>query len=243
MSQFQMPDDSQKAEFVKNNFDIIAEKYDKFNDLSSLYMHRHWKNQVIELIKEYTHPNFQAMDLCCGTGDISYRILEKTQAEKVYCVDFSDKMLSIAKQRLKGFPNVEIVPGDATKLSQFQTKSIDVVTVGFGLRNVDNIEAALSEIHRVLKPGGIFINLDVGKVSNGLIKPFADLYFFKIVPILGYMVWGQKNEMFDYLPASSVKYPEQKRLKDLLFEKGFMDVKYKEYVFGNVALHYGFKPD
>ncbi len=243
MSNFKLPESSQRADFVKNNFDAISKKYDLFNDINSFYMHRMWKNDIVKLINKHSYSHFSCLDLCCGTGDISLKILKKTKVEKLYAIDFSENMLSIAKEKLSSFKNCELQIGDATNLKNFKHKSFDVVTMGFGLRNVDSIEATLLEVHRVLKPGGIFINLDVGKVFNPLIKPFAYLYFFKIVPLIGYMIWGGKNEMFDYLPVSSIEYPDQRKLKDMLFEKGFVNVKYSEYVFGNAVLHHAYKPD
>lgn len=242
MTDFQMPDTNQKAEFVRTNFDVIASKYDLFNDLNSFYLHRVWKNSIIQLIlNSFPKKNLECLDLCCGTGDISVRLTEVDLVTKVYSVDFSDKMLDVARQRLEGISKSKCEIGDATNLKNFPDASFDVVTVGFGLRNVDNLDKALSEIFRVLKPGGIFVNLDVGKVKNPIIRIFADFYFFKIVPLLGYLIWGAKNDMFDYLPVSSLSYPDQDNLKSMIEKAKFQNVEYKNFVFGNVALHWGRK--
>ena len=242
MTDFQMPDTNKKAEFVRTNFDVIASKYDLFNDLNSFYLHRYWKNSIIQLIlNSFPKKNLECLDLCCGTGDISVRLTEVDLVTKVYSVDFSDKMLDVARQRLEGISKSKLQIGDATNLKNFPDASFDVVTVGFGLRNVDNLAKALSEIFRVLKPGGIFVNLDVGKVKNPIIRIFADFYFFKIVPLLGYLIWGAKNDMFDYLPVSSLSYPDQDNLKSMIEEAKFQNVEYKNFVFGNVALHWGRK--
>ena len=242
MTDFQMPDTNKKAEFVRTNFDVIASKYDLFNDLNSFYLHRVWKNSIIQLIlNSFPKKNLECLDLCCGTGDISVRLTEVDLVTKVYSVDFSDKMLDVARQRLEGISKSKCEIGDATNLKNFPDASFDVVTVGFGLRNVDNLAKALSEIFRVLKPGGIFVNLDVGKVKNPIIRIFADFYFFKIVPLLGYLIWGAKNDMFDYLPVSSLSYPDQDNLKSMIEKAKFQNVEYKNFVFGNVALHWGRK--
>jgi demethylmenaquinone methyltransferase/2-methoxy-6-polyprenyl-1,4-benzoquinol methylase len=242
MTEFQMPDTNKKAEFVRTNFDVIASKYDLFNDLNSFYLHRVWKNSIIQLIlNSFPKKNLECLDLCCGTGDISVRLTEVDLVTKVYSVDFSDKMLDVARQRLEGISKSKCEIGDATNLKNFPDASFDVVTVGFGLRNVDNLAKALSEIFRVLKPGGIFVNLDVGKVKNPIIRIFADFYFFKIVPLLGYLIWGAKNDMFDYLPVSSLSYPDQDNLKSMIEKAKFQNVEYKNFVFGNVALHWGRK--
>jgi demethylmenaquinone methyltransferase/2-methoxy-6-polyprenyl-1,4-benzoquinol methylase len=242
MPQFEMPSQESKAEFVKTNFDIISSKYDLFNDLNSFYMHRLWKNSVIELIKKnFSHKDLDCMDLCCGTGDISVRLADMPEVKKLYAVDFSEKMISYARERLKSNPKAIVEIGDATNLSKYPTESLDVLTIGFGLRNVDKLELTLKEVNRVLKKGGLFINLDVGKVKNPLIRFFADFYFFKIVPIFGYLIWGKKNDMFDYLPVSSLYYPNQEELVVKIQNADFEKVNFKNFVFGNVALHWGFK--
>ncbi|MBK8394886.1 MAG: ubiquinone/menaquinone biosynthesis methyltransferase [Leptospiraceae bacterium] len=242
MTEFKMPDTQVKAEFVRTNFDVIASKYDLFNDLNSFFLHRHWKNSIISLIKKtFPNTNLDCLDLCCGTGDISIRLTNLNLSKEVYSVDFSEKMLKVARQRLQNISKSKVEIGDATNLKNLASNKFDVVTVGFGLRNVDNLEKSLSEIYRVLKPGGLFINLDVGKVKNPVIRFFADFYFFRIVPLLGYIIWGAKNDMFDYLPVSSLSYPDQDSLERLIKKSNFQNVSYKNFVFGNVAMHWGRK--
>ena len=235
--------EEKKSEYVQTNFNQIAGKYDLFNDMNSFFLHRIWKNSIIkEIRKNGKSENLQCLDLCCGTGDISLRLIEMKESSKVYSVDFSENMLSIAKKRLERYPKSTVQFGDATNLQEFKNDSFDAVTIGFGLRNVNQLEKTLSEVYRILKPGGIFINLDVGKVKNPIIRIFADFYFFKIVPIMGYMIWGGKNEMFDYLPVSSLKYPGQDDLKQIMQNNRFQNVLYKDFVFGNVTMHRGIKP-
>ncbi len=242
MTDFKMPEAQVKAEFVRTNFDVIASKYDLFNDLNSFFLHRYWKNSIIQLIQNsFPKKNLDCMDLCCGTGDISIRLTEMEIASKVYSVDFSENMLNVARERLTGISKSKLEIGDATNLKNFSDASFDVVTVGFGLRNVDNLPSALAEIFRILKPGGLFINLDVGKVKNPFIRFFADFYFFRIVPLMGYIIWGAKNDMFDYLPVSSLSYPDQDNLKSMIEKAKFQNVEYKNFVFGNVAMHWGRK--
>lgn len=236
--------EEKKSEYVQTNFNKIAEKYDLFNDLNSFFLHRIWKNSIIsEIRKNSKKENLQCLDLCCGTGDISLRLAEMKESSKVFSVDFSENMLSIARKRLEKNPKSTVQFGDATDLKEFSSASFDAVTIGFGLRNVNQLEKTLSEVFRILKPGGIFINLDVGKVKNPIIRVFADFYFFKIVPILGYLIWGGKNEMFDYLPVSSLKYPGQEELKTIMQKNSFRNVEYRDFVFGNVTMHTGVKPE
>lgn len=243
MSKFQMPSSATKAEYVKKNFDIISRKYDLFNDLNSFFLHRVWKNEIIKCIrKNFPNQDVTCLDLCCGTGDITIRISQLPNINKVYGVDFSENMLSIAKNRKQANSKIEFQIGDATNLENFANDSLDVVTIGFGLRNVNDMSKTLREIHRVLKKGGLFLNLDVGKVNNPVIRVFANFYFFKIVPLIGYLLWGGKNEMFNYLPESSLYYPNQEELKQILEQHGFQNVSYKNFVFGNAVLHVAWKP-
>lgn len=234
---YKLPEIHEKAEYVQKNFNAIAARYDLFNDLNSFFLHRRWKSFQVKQLESLGKNELQCLDLCCGTGDIALRLADSGQAGKVYGVDFSEDMLGVARHKLAGRDNVVLEQGDATDLGRFKKNSLDVVTIGFGLRNVNDIDKCISEIHRVLKPGGLFLNLDVGKVNNPFIRFFANFYFFKIVPLMGYLIWGGKNEMFDYLPASSVKYPGQEELKAILLRHGFSSVSYKNFVFGNAVLH------
>ncbi|WP_155119637.1 ubiquinone/menaquinone biosynthesis methyltransferase [Leptospira weilii] len=240
MSEFRMPRTDSKAGFVRENFNKIAMKYDRFNDWNSFLLHRVWKNRLVREVEKNLSGRLYVMDLCCGTGDISVRLENSRSIEHVTCVDFSENMLAIAKTRLgkqaeTGRVRFEI--GDATQLVNFQNSQFDAVSIGFGLRNVDDLSKAIGEILRVLKPGGLFLNLDVGKVKNPWVRRLADFYFFKVVPILGYILWGGKNEMFDYLPVSSLTYPDQETLKSILEQQGFQEVRFQNFVFGNAVLH------
>lgn len=245
MTAFQMPSREAKADFVRENFDQIAAKYDRFNDWNSFYLHRLWKNRLVREIEQETEGPIRVLDLCCGTGDISVRLEKSSRVDSLLSLDFSPKMLEIAKNRLAGPAikgRVKLEIGDATKLNGVATESLDAVSVGFGLRNVNDLDKAISEIYRVLKPGGVFANLDVGKVKNPLLRFFADFYFFRIVPLFGYILWGGRNDMFDYLPVSSLSYPDQDILKGRMENAGFQNVRYVNFVFGNAVLHIAKKP-
>jgi demethylmenaquinone methyltransferase/2-methoxy-6-polyprenyl-1,4-benzoquinol methylase len=237
MDQYQLPTPEKKPEYVKSNFDHIAKAYDQFNDWNSFFLHRKWKNWIItQAIKE--NPNAKiALDLCCGTGDITLRLSKVSGLEEVTGLDFSENMLSFAKQKIGESSRIKLVIGDAMNLKNFNDSSIDLVTMGFGLRNVSDLQKCLYEIKRVLKPGGIFINLDVGRVRPFFLKWFADFYFFKMVPVFGYLIYGKKHEMFDYLPHSSTTYPDQETLQKTMYEIGFLNVRFQNFVFGNAVGH------
>ncbi|TGM06431.1 ubiquinone/menaquinone biosynthesis methyltransferase [Leptospira jelokensis] len=236
MNQYQLPSQEKKPEYVRQNFDGIAKAYDRFNDWNSFFLHRKWKDWVVRKALEAVPNAKSALDLCCGTGDITSRLSKHPNLETVVGLDFSEQMLSYAFPKVEG-KQVNLIVGDAMDLKQFADGSFDIVTMGFGLRNVSDLRLCLKEIKRVLKEGGVYVNLDVGRVRPRFLKVFADFYFFKIVPLFGYLLYGKQNEMFDYLPHSSKAYPDQETLKTILEEVGFTNVWFQNFVFGNAVAH------
>lgn len=236
MNQYKLPSQEKKPEYVRKNFDGIAKAYDRFNDWNSFFLHRIWKDWVVKEAKRSVPHSKSALDLCCGTGDITYRLSQDPDLETVVGLDFSEQMLSYAFPKVEGKP-VKLIVGDAMNLKQFPDGSFDIVTMGFGLRNVSDLRLCLQEIKRVLKKEGVFVNLDVGRVRPRFLKFFADFYFFKIVPLFGYLLYGKQNEMFDYLPHSSKTYPDQETLQTILTEVGFKEVRFQNFVFGNAVAH------
>ncbi|TGL41442.1 ubiquinone/menaquinone biosynthesis methyltransferase [Leptospira perdikensis] len=237
MNQYQLPSQEKKPEYVRTNFDGIAKAYDKFNDWNSFFLHRIWKDWVVKEAQKSVPFAKSALDLCCGTGDITLRLSKEPNLEQIVGLDFSEKMLDFAIHKIPQDPRVNLLVGDAMDLSQFSTASFDIVTMGFGLRNVSDLKKCLMEIKRVLKKGGVFVNLDVGRVRPKFLKFFADFYFFKMVPLFGYLLYGRENEMFDYLPHSSKTYPDQESLAKILEELGFQEVRFQNFVFGNAVAH------
>lgn len=242
MNQYQLPSQEKKPEYVRSNFNEIAKAYDRFNDWNSFFLHRRWKNWLVKSALEEVPNATIAVDLCCGTGDITKRLSDQKNLQKIYGIDFSDQMLSFAFQKITENSRVTLEVGDAMNLSKLKDNSIDIVTMGFGLRNVENLELCLKEVKRILKPGGAFLNLDVGRVRPKFLKYFADFYFFRIVPLFGYLLLGKGHEMFDYLPHSSRTYPDQETLLKILEKQGFVGVRFKNFVFGNAVAHIAKKP-
>ncbi|MBF0236756.1 MAG: bifunctional demethylmenaquinone methyltransferase/2-methoxy-6-polyprenyl-1,4-benzoquinol methylase UbiE [SAR324 cluster bacterium] len=233
-----MPETDTKAVYVQQKFGEIAEKYDLFNDLITMGMHRWWKRFMVR--QTGIGRNATCLDLCCGTGDIAQYLLNEAPDGQVYGMDFSSAMLFHASQRYKtGTAHPQLLQGDAMKLP-FADNRFDAVTVGFGLRNVSNLSGALKEILRVLKPGGVLVSLDVGKVNVPLIKQIFHWFFFNIVPRIGkWLMPGQ--EMFDYLPHSAIEYPGQEQLKRLMLGLGFKQVDVHNFMFGSSTIHVAYK--
>ncbi len=235
---FEVPQGKERSEYVRRRFTLTAKKYDLFNDIITLGLHRSWKNFLVE--KAHLKGGRQALDICCGTGDISQR-LSKILGEQGLTVglDFSEGMLEIAQSRNQG-SDIKFIKGDALTLP-FRSNSFDAVTVGYGLRNLSDINAGLREVIRVLKPGGLFLCLDMGKIRIPIIKQLFHLYFFHIVPIIGKMIYPGED-LFDYLPKSSVDYPSQEKLAGKLQDIGFEEVKFFLLFLGGNVIHYAEKP-
>jgi len=233
-----LPNTEEKPVYVEQMFNKIAQKYDLFNDIVTFGMHRKWKRFVAsqtELLDEQS-----CLDLCCGTGDIAREILSQFPLSKSTGLDFSEKMLNIAESKNTCEISVEYVLGDAMNLP-FQDAEFNAVTIGYGMRNVQDINKFLSEILRVLKPEGVLVSLDVGKVKIPIIAYLNHLYFFHIVPLIGKLLMpGEK--IFKYLPQSSLEYPNQESLKKLMVQTGFHNVEFHNFVFGASTVHVAHKP-
>lgn len=235
---FIIPTGKEKSKYVKNKFSVIAKRYDLFNDIITQGMHRFWKNFLVE--KARLKNGDKALDICCGTGDITQRLKVNVGGDgDVFGLDFSSGMLKVAKNR-----NLEstiiFLKADAMNLP-FKDKTMDVITVGFGLRNLIDISKCLSEVIRVLKPGGRFLCLDMGKVKIPFLKLLFKFYFFKIVPLVGKLMYSGED-FFEYFPASSVAYPSQVKLAGMLVNIGFEEVEFFNFYFGSTAIHYAEKP-
>ena len=171
----------QRARKVNDLFARIARRYDLINDLQSFGLHRLWKRRVIRLAA--VKPGQRALDLCCGTGDIALALAR--QGAETIGLDFSENMLAVAERRRpRGIVDIKFTQGDAQLLS-YADESFDIVTVGYGLRNLTSWETGLAEMRRVARPGGRLIVLEFGKPANSL---WRALYFTHLkcsVPLIG----------------------------------------------------------
>lgn len=224
---------------VRGMFDTIAGRYDLINDLMTAGRHRAWKRQLVRLVgvKAGDH----VLDLCTGTGDLA--VLAARAAGplgRVTAVDFSAEMLDQARRRHGLGPgtgsccHIEWAQGDALDLP-FADAAFDGALVGFGLRNVADLDRALRELHRVLRPGAGFGSLDLGKPRNGILKLASDLYSFRAIPVLAGLA-GAPRGAYEYLPESNRAFPDQRQLADRLAAAGFSDVRVHDRAFGAIAL-------
>lgn len=232
---FKTVEHEKKQEMVQDVFSTVAKKYDIMNDLMSFGLHRLWKSEVIKEL----HPSeeLSLLDVAGGTGDIANKFLSAGGGAATI-LDLNKEMLEAGKLK---YPNskAEWVHGNAEKLP-FKAETFDLYTISFGIRNVTNIDKAIEEAYRVLKPGGKFVCLEFSNVSNEFIKKFYDFYSFKVIPFIGKKV-AKSEDSYDYLVESIRKFPTAIKFKQMILDTGFAEVEYRKFSFGVVAMHIGYK--
>ena len=226
-----------KTKLVNSVFTNVHKKYDLMNDLMSLGIHRVWKKQLIELLNP--QENTKLIDVASGTGDIAKLYLKKINFNgSVSCVDENKEMLNLSKIKFsKNYP-ANWFCNNAEKLP-FKDNSFDYYTISFGIRNVDNINVALNEAYRVLKPGGRFLCLEFSKVKNNFLNKFYQTYS-KSIPKIGKLIVG-KSEPYEYLIDSIEKFHNQNEFIKLIKKQNFANVSYRNLSGGIVAIHSGWK--
>jgi len=227
-----------KAAQVRTMFAEIAPRYDFLNHALSLNIDRRWRRLVIKHVGDrLLGPGAMALDLCCGTAELS---LELGELAPTFGVDFCHPMLQLGLKKVRHTElPIEIIEGDALRVP-FADSIFDVVTVAFGLRNVDGTAAGLREMHRLLKTGGRCAVLEFSRPRLPIFRELFHLYFTRLLPRIGNAVSGS-SFAYQYLPDSVQAFPDQTELADLLRAVGFSDVRYYN-LFGVVAsLHLGDK--
>jgi demethylmenaquinone methyltransferase/2-methoxy-6-polyprenyl-1,4-benzoquinol methylase len=206
-------------------FDRIAPVYDAMNRVMTAGLDRQWRRITIE---QTVRAGDRTLDACCGTGDLA--IEARAHGADVVGLDFSERMLELARKKA---PAIEFVQGDVLALP-FDDASFDSVTVGFGVRNVEDLAAGIGELRRVLRTGGRLGILEI-TTPRGRLAPFYRVWFDRVVPLLGKVLPG--GSAYTYLPASVRRFPDPDALAQLLEEHGFGDVRYRTFAGGIVALH------
>ena len=223
--------------FVKNVFDQVFDKYDLMNDIMSLGIHRIWKKQFINWLSPSN--NKKLLDMACGSGDIVKLFVNYTKNNcEVDAMDINAKMISLGKKRLKNYKNINWNIGNAEKL-KFKDNTFDYYTISFGIRNISNINKALSEAFRVLKPGGRFMCLEFSKIQNNHLDKIYQLYS-KNIPKIGKFIVGS-SKPYKYLVNSIEEFYNQDELLELIRKNNFYKVKYRNLCGGIVAIHSAWK--
>jgi len=232
---------SEKAGLVARVFDSVAPRYDLMNDLMSVGVHRLWKNTLVDVLAPRKGEQF--LDVAGGTGDIAFRIVKRLGGEAdVTICDINPAMLEVGRDRavdrglLRG---LTWTTGDAEALP-FPDRSFDAYTIAFGLRNVTDIDKALAEAHRVLRPGGRFYCLEFSKVTSAPVGRVYDAYSERALPFFGRVI-ARDAESYRYLHESIRRFPPQRELAARMRAVGFERVAWRNMTLGVVALHSGWR--
>jgi demethylmenaquinone methyltransferase/2-methoxy-6-polyprenyl-1,4-benzoquinol methylase len=230
-----------RAAKVNDLFAAIARRYDLLNDLQSFGLHRRWKRRVIELAA--VQPGNRALDLCCGTGDLALALARR--GAEVTGIDFSPAMLEVAEARRQRdfksqISNLKFMAGDALQIP-FSDASFDIVTVGYGLRNLTSWEKGLDEMHRVARPGARLVVLDFGKPANALWRGIYFAHLKCAVPLLGWIFCGNADA-YAYILESLKQYPAQPAVAAKMRKLKLVNVRVINFLGGAMAINYGEKP-
>jgi demethylmenaquinone methyltransferase / 2-methoxy-6-polyprenyl-1,4-benzoquinol methylase len=226
-----------KKGLVQNVFNQVYDQYDLMNDFMSLGIHRLWKKSLLNMMNP--SQNKKLIDVACGTGDIAKLFLNYVNKDsQITCVDPNKGMLNKGKKKLNKFKNLKWVVSNAEKLP-IADNVFDFYTISFGLRNTKNLDKALTEAYRVLKPGGRYLCLEFSKIQNSGLD-FIYKKYTKFIPSIGKLVVGEKKP-YEYLVKSIENFVNQDELIDLMKKNGFKKCTYRNLSGGIVSIHSGWK--
>jgi ubiquinone/menaquinone biosynthesis methyltransferase len=265
---FQDVPHASKKGMVREVFMSVADQYDKMNDLMSFGVHRLWKDSFVGLTAVRDAPGMRCLDVAGGTGDIAFRLMRAAKGKaEVTVADINPNMLSVGEKRAKdlGFTLLEgsppassslsttttgstaslahglrFIETDAEDMRDIPSASFDLYTIAFGIRNVTDIDRALKEAHRVLKPGGRFLCLEFSSVDNPVIAKAYDAFSFGVIPAMGEAV-AKDRASYQYLVESIRRFPKAEVFGDMIAEAGLKEVTFQKWTHGVVAVHSAFK--
>lgn len=229
-----------KKESVTKLFDNIAPAYDKLNHILSLNIDKGWRRKAVREIVDTDSP-LKVLDVACGTGDFTIEIARKVaRGSIVQGVDISEGMMQVGREKiLKSGVAAELSLADCEALP-FDDCTFDRISVGFGVRNFEHLELGLSEMNRVLAPGGKLVILELSVPSNAFIRWCYKLYFLKILPAVGGLVSGDRGA-YEYLPVSVLKFPAPDRFINMMKLAGFDHVEHVPLTLGICRMYIGKK--
>ena len=226
-----------KSKLVNSVFTEVNKKYDLMNDIMSLGIHRIWKEKLIDWMNP--QPKSKLIDVASGTGDIAKLFLERSNySNQVTCVEPNLEMLKQGKIKLKSFKSINWINSNAEKIP-VQDDTFDYYTISYGIRNVTNINIALKEAFRILKPGGRFMCLEFSKIDNEILNYIYKQYS-KTIPLIGKLIVGS-DKPYKYLVESIEKFYDQKQLLKIMHNNGFSNIEFRNVSNGISAIHSGWK--
>ena len=220
-----------KKEGVRKLFDNIAPDYDKLNHILSLNIDKGWRKKAVREMVDTAEP-LKVLDVACGTGDFTIEIAQKVaQGSLVLGVDISEGMMAVGREKIqKAGVSAQLSVADCEDLP-YDDNTFDRISVGFGVRNFEHLELGLSQMYRVLTPGGKLVILELSVPSNAFIRWCYKLYFLKILPSIGGMISGDRGA-YEYLPASVLRFPAPDKFISMLKSAGFTTVEHTPLTLG-----------
>jgi demethylmenaquinone methyltransferase/2-methoxy-6-polyprenyl-1,4-benzoquinol methylase len=233
-----LPAPQEKHGYVQTMFDAIAPRYDLLNSVLSLRLHHGWRRAATR--EAALSPGNAALDVCTGTGDFAFELARRVGSKGlVVGSDFSLPMLRLGEQKGRDKGNVRFTLAD-TQALPFPDHTFDAVTVGFGIRNVADIQKGIAEMSRVARPGGRVVLLEFNQPRQPLFAALYRWYSFTVLPLLGGMVSGRRSA-YEYLPSSVAAFHSREAIKGMMEQAGLTDVRITDLTFGTVVVHRGIK--
>ncbi|MDD4719297.1 MAG: bifunctional demethylmenaquinone methyltransferase/2-methoxy-6-polyprenyl-1,4-benzoquinol methylase UbiE [Bacteroides sp.] len=229
-------EEGKKTEQVEHMFNQIAPKYDQLNHTLSLGIDRYWRKKAIKQLKP--HQPKRIMDVATGTGDFALLAVKKLKCKEMVGIDISENMIEIGKKKAQeqGLSDyITFLKEDCTQLS-FQDNQFDAVTSAFGIRNFENLDKGLAEMHRVLKKGGKLVILELTTPTFKPVRWGYTIYSKHFIPFIG-KVLSKDNSAYTYLPNSIKAFPQGQVMKQVMIKAGFNEVKFKSLTFGICTLY------
>lgn len=220
-----------KKEGVRKLFDNIASDYDKLNHILSLNIDKGWRKKAVRNLVDTQEP-LKVLDVACGTADFTIEIAQKVgKGSEVIGVDISEGMMAVGREKIKkAGVSAELYVADCEDLP-YADNTFDRISVGFGVRNFEHLELGLSQMCRVLTPGGKLVILELSVPSNAFIRWCYKLYFLKILPAIGGLISGNRGA-YEYLPASVLRFPGPEKFIPMLKSAGFAQVDHTPLTLG-----------
>lgn len=224
-----------KKEQIAEMFDNVSYRYDFLNRLLTFGIDMKWRKLVVKTVAKKNPDNI--LDIATGTGDFAI-MLAKLSPKKIVGLDLSQGMLDvgITKIKNKGLENlIDMIQGDSENLP-FEENTFDAITVGFGVRNFENLDKGLQEIYRVLKPRGFFVVLETSQPKGFIMKPLFKFYSKYIIPIVG-KLFSKDKKAYDYLPESAAVFPYGEKFNNILQKNGFINTTNTPLTFGIASMY------
>ena len=232
--------EGKKSVQVEQMFDHIAPAYDRLNHTLSLHIDKYWRRKAIQMLKPFSPHRILAV--ATGTGDFAIQAAQLLQPEFLLGIDISDGMMQIGKEKVKeaGLEKIiHFLKDDCTQLS-LTSNQFDAITVAFGIRNFEDLDAGLSEMYRVLKEAGHLVILELSEPQSFPMKQLYQVYSKVVIPTIG-RIFSKDRKAYHYLPESIKAFPQGEVMKGIIRKAGFREVRFKRLTFGICTLYFATK--